>query len=32
MRGTRISEKLHPLEITKTGIKILSKQELFEQI
>lgn len=32
MRGTRISEKLHPLEITKDGIVVLSKQELFEDI
>ena len=32
MRGTKVSEKLHPLQITKTGLKILSKQELFEEV
>ena len=32
MRGTKISEKLFPLQITKTGIKVLSKQELFEEV
>lgn len=32
MRGTKISEKLHPLEISKEGVKILSEQELFEEI
>lgn len=32
MRGTKISEKLHPLRITDSGIKILSKQELFEEV
>lgn len=32
MRGTRISEKLHPLQITGKGIRVLSKQELFEEI
>lgn len=32
MRGTKISEKLHPLRITDTGIKILAKQELFEEV
>ncbi len=31
MRGTKISEKLHPINITKTGIKILAKHELFEE-
>ncbi len=32
MRGTKISEKLHPIRITNTGIKVLSKQELFEDV
>ncbi len=32
MRGTRISEKLHPIEITGNGIRVLSKQELFEEL
>ena len=32
MRGTKISEKLHPTRITNTGVKILSKQELFEDV
>ena len=32
MRGTKISEKLHPIRITDTGIKILAKQELFEDV
>jgi len=32
MRGTKISEKLHPIRITNTGVKILSKQELFEDV
>jgi KaiC/GvpD/RAD55 family RecA-like ATPase len=32
MRGTKISEKLHPLIITGKGIKILPKQELFEEL
>ena len=32
MRGTRISEKLHPLIIDKGGVRILSKQELFEEV
>ena len=32
MRGTKISEKLHPIRITDTGIKILAKQELFEEV
>ncbi|MFA4855572.1 MAG: ATPase domain-containing protein [archaeon] len=32
MRGTKISEKLHPVRITDTGIKILAKQELFEEV
>jgi len=32
MRGTKISEKLHPIRITNTGIKVLSKQELFEEV
>lgn len=32
MRGTKISEKLHPVTISPTGVKVLSKQELFEDI
>jgi len=32
MRGTKISEKLHPLRIDKDGIHVLNKQELFEEI
>lgn len=32
MRGTKISEKLHPLDIGPSGIKVLSKQELFEEM
>jgi KaiC/GvpD/RAD55 family RecA-like ATPase len=32
MRGTKISEKLHPIRITDTGIKVLAKQELFEEV
>jgi circadian clock protein KaiC len=32
MRGTKISEKLHPIEIEKDGIKILAKHELFEEV
>lgn len=32
MRGTKISEKLHPLRITNDGIKVLAKQELFEEV
>jgi len=32
MRGTKISEKLHPVRITGDGIKILAKQELFEEV
>jgi len=32
MRGTKIREKLHPIRITKDGIKILAKQELFEEV
>ncbi len=32
MRGTKISEKLHPIRITNTGVKILAKQELFEDV
>lgn len=32
MRGTKISEKLHPIRITNTGIKVLAKQELFEDV
>ncbi|MBU1120451.1 MAG: ATPase domain-containing protein [archaeon] len=31
MRGTKISEKLHPIVISSTGVKILAKQELFEE-
>jgi circadian clock protein KaiC len=32
MRGTKISEKLHPIAIEKDGIKILAKHELFEEV
>jgi len=32
MRGTKISEKLHPIRITGEGIKVLAKQELFEEV
>lgn len=32
MRGTKISEKLHPIRITKDGIKVLANQELFEEV
>lgn len=32
MRGTKISEKLHPVEIDKSGIRVLAKQELFEKV
>ncbi|MBS3062184.1 MAG: AAA family ATPase [Candidatus Diapherotrites archaeon] len=32
MRGTKISEKLHPLELGLNGLKVLSKQELFEEL
>ena len=32
MRGTKISEKLHPVTITSEGLKVLSKQELFEEV
>lgn len=32
MRGTQISEKLHPIRIDAEGIKILSKQELFQDV
>ena len=32
MRGTKISEKLHPIIISKTGIKILPKQTMFEEM
>ena len=32
MRGTRISEKLHPIRIDKHGIKVLAKQELFQEV
>lgn len=32
MRGTKISEKLHPFEIAKDGMKVLAEQELFEEI
>ncbi|MEI7961246.1 MAG: ATPase domain-containing protein [archaeon] len=30
MRGTKITEKTHPIIITKSGIEILSKQEIYE--
>ncbi|MCX6803826.1 MAG: hypothetical protein NTY48_04630 [Candidatus Diapherotrites archaeon] len=29
MRGTKISEKTHPLVITKSGLDVLSKQEMY---
>ena len=32
MRGTKISEKLHPIRITNSGVKVLAKQELFEDV
>lgn len=32
MRGTKISEKLHPLELGLNGLRVLSKQELFEEL
>lgn len=32
MRGTKISEKLHPIEIGANGLRVLSKQELFEDL
>ncbi len=32
MRGTKISERLHPVTIGEHGLKVLSKQELFEDI
>ena len=32
MRGTRISEKLHPIRIDETGLTVLSNQELLEDI
>lgn len=32
MRGTKISEKLHPIQISDKGISVLAKQELFEDI
>lgn len=32
MRGTKISEKLHPLQISKAGLKVLSQQELYEEV
>ncbi|MDO8538135.1 MAG: gas vesicle protein GvpD [archaeon] len=32
MRGTKISEKLHPLVITGKGVQVLPKQELFEEL
>ena len=32
MRGTRISERLSPVQITKDGIRVLSKQEMFEDV
>ncbi|MDO8647391.1 MAG: gas vesicle protein GvpD [Candidatus Diapherotrites archaeon] len=32
MRGTKISENLHPLQIAKNGLKVLSTQELFEDV
>lgn len=32
MRNTEITEKLKPVKITDTGIKVLSKSELFEEV
>ncbi len=32
MRGTKITEKLHPVELGPNGLKVLSKQELFEEL
>tara|TARA_Y100000310_G_C20699005_1_gene827939 strand:- start:6342 stop:7037 length:696 start_codon:yes stop_codon:yes gene_type:complete len=32
MRGTKISEKLHPITISKSGLTVLAKQELFEDV
>ncbi|MFH0714511.1 MAG: ATPase domain-containing protein [Candidatus Diapherotrites archaeon] len=32
MRGTRISEKLHPVQIDKSGVRVLPKQEMFEDV
>ncbi|MDP6670320.1 MAG: gas vesicle protein GvpD [archaeon] len=32
MRGTKISEKMHPVAISKDGLKILAKAELFEDV
>ncbi len=32
MRSTVISEKLHPITITADGLKVLAKQELFEDV
>ena len=32
MRNTKISEKLHPVEITPNGILVSSNKELFEQV
>lgn len=31
MRGTKISEKLHPIVISSNGLEVLSKQELFDE-
>jgi circadian clock protein KaiC len=31
MRGTKISEKLHPIRISDEGLRVLAKQELFEE-
>jgi len=30
MRGTKISEKTHPIIISKSGLEVLSKQEIYE--
>ena len=32
MRGTKITEKLHPIRISENGIKVLAMQELFEEV
>ena len=32
MRNTSITEKLKPIKITNTGLKVLSKSELFEEV
>ncbi|MDD5148448.1 MAG: ATPase domain-containing protein [Candidatus ainarchaeum sp.] len=32
MRGTKISEKLHPIDLSQEGIKVMAKHELFEEV